>query len=224
MNEFEKFISELMYAEVYLSVSGSKSVCHFNHFRSFQKYLYFCNCSLEKVWHGLNKKELCPTERRFLLSRLEHVGRLFTVERETVVTHRHLVVYEQGVPVAPDSLSFSSRCLLLSYLNIQYDAWRGLCRLCENFLTCYQGDYVWKGDLIELLELGDALWSFDLVEPLGGEKSKKSYFQRLFSFFNLPVPEDPCRRLGELGKRALPHAFLTRLSEYYCRYWQEREG
>ena len=202
MNEFEKFISELMYAEVYLSVSGSKSVCHFNHFRSFQKYLYFCNCSLEKVWHGLNKKELCPTERRFLLSRLEHVGRLFTVERETVVAHRHLVVYEQGVPVAPDSLSFSSRCLLLSYLNIQYDAWRGLCRLCEDFLTCYQGDYVWKGDLIAARIAQDKIMCVrELVRSIMPIVSHKEILT--FLGFDMGVPRYPFRSLLQEEKERL---------------------
>ena len=224
MNKFEKFISELMYAEIYFSTSGTKLVCHFNHFRSFQKYLYFCNSSLSEVWGELNKKELLSFERHYLSLRLEEIGKLFIYEGEKVVSHRHLMIFADGVPIEFCCLNPQCRCFLSAYLSIQYNAWHNLYCLFDGSSSFYQSNYVWQWDVIAILELGDALWNLCFVQAQGPEKSKKAYLQHLFAFFNLPVPDDPCRRLNELGKRAVPYTFLMQLTEQYRQYWEEREG
>ena len=81
----------------------------------------------------------------------------------------------------------------------------------------------WTGKEIELLELGDALWTTGYIRPLAKEKTKRLYFRRLFGFFNLPVPDDPCHRLGELGLRGRPDIFLAWLRDRYLSYWEDRE-
>ena len=113
-------------------------------------------------------------------------------------------------------------CSVLFY-KIQYSSWLELCRLCESFFSVYPGYYIWTGKEIELLELGDALWTTGYIRPLAKEKTKRLYFRRLFGFFNLPVPDDPCHRLGELGLRGRPDIFLAWLRDRYLSYWEDRE-
>ena len=56
------------------------------------------------------------------------------------------------------------------------------------------------------------------------EKTKKQYFRRLFGFFNLPLPDDPCHRLGEISLRARPDLFLSWLRDNYLVYREDREA
>ena len=202
---FEKCIAGLMHVDVYFSASETQPVCHFNQFRSRQKYQEFCNRLLWQVWKELNTRNLQEFERRYLEIQLEEMGKLFVLE-------------DLG------ELNAQCRCLLSAYLNIQYLAWCGLCQLCREFAPLVQGNYAWQGDAIALLALSDALWCLQWVKPVQGDRSKKCYFQHLQAFFHLPVLDEPCRRLGDLGKRAEPHGFLVKLSDDYQRYWEEREG
>ena len=217
-------MADLMHVDVYFSSSDAHPVCHFNQFRSRQKYQEFCNRLLFQVWEELNKRGLKDFEQRYLMIRLEETGKLFVVENGKVVAHRDVLVFRDQSVVELEELNGQCRCLLSAYLNIQYLAWCGLCRLCREFSQLCQGNYAWQGDAIALLALCDALWSLHWVKPVQGDKSKKCYFQHLQSFFHLPVLDDPCRRLGDLGKRAEPHGFLMKLSDDYQRYWEEREG
>ena len=153
--------------------------------------------------------------------RTDHFRIIF--EGGEVVSHRNLLVYQNEIPVSPDILNGSSRHLLGSFLQIQYSSWLELCRLCESFFSVYPGYYIWTGKEIELLELGDALWTTGYIRPLAKEKTKRLYFRRLFGFFNLPVPDDPCHRLGELGLRGRPDIFLAWLRDRYLSYWEDRE-
>ena len=148
----------------------------------------------------------------------------FVLEDGKVVAHRNVLVFRDKSAVELGELNAQCRCLLSAYLNIQYLAWCGLCRLCREFAPLVQGNYAWQGDAIALLALFDALWCLRWVKPVQGDRSKKCYFQHLQAFFHLPVLDDPCRRLGDLGKRAEPHGFLVKLSDDYQRYWEEREG
>ena len=148
---------------------------------------------------------------------------MFIFEGGEVVSHRNLLVYQNEIPVSPDILNGSSRHLIGSFLQIQYSSWLELCRLCESFFSVYPGYYIWTGKEIELLELGDALWTTGYIRPLAKEKTKRLYFRRLFGFFNLPVPDDPCHRLGELGLRGRPDIFLAWLRDRYLSYWEDRE-
>lgn len=213
-----------MYAEVYISSAGVKTLCRFNHFRSRQQYLCFCSHSLYSVWDELNQGGSLSGYRRYISFKLQEAGRLFIFEGGEVVAHRNLLVCQNEIPVTLDILNTSSRYLLRSFLQIQYSSWLELCRLCEAFFSVYRGYYVWAGKEIELLELGDALWTTGYIRPLAKEKTKKLYFRRLFGYFNLPVPDDPCHRLGELGLRARPDNFLAWLQDKYFSYWEDREN
>ena len=221
---FEKCIAGLMHVDVYFSASETHPVCHFNQFRSRQKYQEFCNRLLERVWEELNARNLQEFERRYLEIQLEEMGKLFVLEDGKVVAHRNVLVFCDKSAVELGELNAQCRCLLSAYLNIQYLAWCGLCRLCREFAPLVQGNYAWQGDAIALLVLFDALWCLRWVKPVQGDRSKKCYFQHLQAFFHLPVLDDPCRRLGDLGKRAEPHGFVVKLSDDYQRYWEEREG
>lgn len=212
-----------MYAKAYISSGGVKILCRFNHFRSRQQFLFFCSHSLHSVWEEWNKDGSLSDYHKYISFKLQEAGRLFIFEGGEVVSHRNLLVYQNEIPVSPDILNGSSRHMLGSFLQIQYSSWLELCRLCESFFSVYPGYYIWTGKEIELLELGDALWTTGYIRPLAKEKTKRLYFRRLFGFFNLPVPDDPCHRLGELGLRGRPDIFLAWLRDRYLSYWEDRE-
>ncbi len=224
LKAFDKYIAEFLYAEAYFPTAKAKRVCRFNRFRSRRQYLNFCTKAVHSVWEELNTAGNSPLYSRYVAFKLEEAGKMFIFEGENLVSHRNLLVFQKGIPVSPKVLNTPSRRLLRSFLQIQYFAWQELCRLCETFYSVYHGYYVWKGKEIELLELGDALWTAGYIYPLPGKNTKKLYFQRLFGFFNLEPPDDPCHRLGELGLRSRPDAFLSALRDKYCSYWEEREG
>lgn len=223
LKAFEKYISELMYSEAYFTSNGKKTVCHFNNFRSRQKYLLFCGNLAQQVWQELQQTSDCPHHRQYISLRLQEAGKLFVVENDTVVSHRHLVAFVNGTAVSPSSLDEPSRFLLSAYLCLQHSAWQALCRLCETIFSVYRSCYLWLGNEIDLLELADALWATGFVQVSANDRSKKKYFCHLLAFFNLPVPADPCRRLGELTARKRPDSFLAALQEKYRDYWKERE-
>ena len=116
---------------------------------------------------------------KYISFKLQEAGRLFIFEGGEVVSHRNLLVYQNEIPVSPDILNGSSRHLLGSFLQIQYSSWLELCRLCESFFSVYPGYYIWTGKEIELLELGDALWTTGYIRPLAKEKTKRLYFRAL---------------------------------------------
>ena len=76
---FEKCIADLMHVDVYFSASETQPVCHFNQFRSRQKYQEFCNRLLGQVWKELNTRNLQEFERRYLEIQLEEMGKLFVL-------------------------------------------------------------------------------------------------------------------------------------------------
>lgn len=213
-----------MYAEVCFPSAGTKTTCHFNHFRSRRQYIYSCLQFSQLVLEELHKTELLSLHRQYVDVKLQEVGKMFLLEGDEVISHRHLLVFQDGNAVPGTDLDFQSRQLLSAFLKIQYSAWLELCHLCESFFSVYRGYYLWQGNEIELLELGDALWVSGRIQPLVSEKTKKMYFKRLFGFFNLPLPDAPCHRLGELGLRAHPDSFLSWLRNEYRIYWEEREA
>ena len=160
--------------DVYFSASETQPVCHFNQFRSRQKYQEFCNRLLDRVWEELNARNLQEFERRYLEIQLEEMGKLFVLEDGKVVAHRNVLVFRDKSAVELGELNAQCRCLLSAYLNIQYLAWCGLCRLCREFAPLVQGNYAWQGDAIALLALFDALWCLQWVKPVQGDRSKKS--------------------------------------------------
>lgn len=221
---FDKYITELMYAEVYFPAAGAKTACNFNHFRSRRQYISSCTQLSHLVWEELHKTELPAQQRQYMAVKLQEVGKMFLIEDDKVVSHRNLLVYQNNKLVPMSDLDPQACQLLSAFLNIQYSAWLELCNFCESCLSVYRGNYLWKGNEIELLELGDALWVSGRIQPLTPEKTKKMYFKRLFGFFNLPVPDDPCRRLGELALRTLPDSFLSWLRDFYRNYREERDS
>ena len=90
---FEKCIAGLMHVDVYFSASETQPVCHFNQFRSRQKYQEFCNRLLGQVWKELNMRNLQEFERRYLEIQLEEMGKLFVLEDGKVVAHRNVLVF-----------------------------------------------------------------------------------------------------------------------------------
>ena len=137
---FEKCIADLMHVDVYFSASETQPVCHFNQFRSRQKYQEFCNRLLGQVWKELNTRNLQEFERRYLEIQLEEMGKLFVLEDGKVVAHRNVLVFRDKSAVELGELNAQCRCLLSAYLNIQYLAWCGLCRLCREFAPLVQGE------------------------------------------------------------------------------------
>lgn len=212
-----------MYAEAYFPPAKFKMTCHFNGFQSRRKYTYFCSQFLHSVWEEWNKTESLASSRRYMLFKLQEAGRMFIFEDGKLVSHQNILIYQNQIPVSLNTLNNSCRCLLSAFLQTQYTAWMELCRLFETFFSVYRGYYAWTGNEIELLELGDALWSAGYIRSLTQEKTKRLYFRRLFGFFNLSVPDDPCHRLGELGQRSRPDVFLSWLRDKYLSYWEDRE-
>lgn len=221
---FNKYITELMYAEVYFTSAGRVPACRFNRFRSRRKYIYSCLEYSRSICNELEQAGLCPYYHRYITLKLQEAGKMFVVENGEVVSHRNILVYLEGDPVPVAGLDIRYRRLLSAFLSLQYSAWVELCHLCESFFSVYRGAYLWQGNEIELLELGDALWGCGYIRPLSAEKTKKIYFRHLFGFFNLPVREDPCHRLGELALRSHPDSFLVRLRDKYRVYWESRES
>lgn len=224
LKAFDKYMTEFLYVEVYFSSGGRRKMCHFNHFRSRQQYLCFCSHASHLVWEELGMAAAFPADHRYVATKLQEAGEMFVFEGDEIVSHRNILVFQDEIPVSPDMLDASSCRLLRAFLQIQYSAWLELCRLCETVYSVYRGNYAWNGKEIELLELGDALWTAGYIRPLTKEKTKRLYFRRLFGFFNLSVSGDPCHRLGELGVRSRPDTFLSWLRDKYCSYWEDREG
>lgn len=213
-----------MYAEVYFSSAEDKLTCHFNHFRSRRQYIYSCLQFSQLVCYELTKTELLRPHQLYVDAKLQETGKMFVFEGGEVVSHCNLLVFRGGNTIAESDLDIQSRRLLMAFLKIQHSAWLGLCRLCESFFSVHRGYYVWQGNEIELLELGDALWIAGNVRPVAGGKTKRLYFKHLFGFFNLPVPDNPCHRLGEIGLRSRPDSFLSRLCEKYLVHWEDKEA
>ena len=213
-----------MYAEAYFSSAGGRIVCRFNRFRSRRQYLCFCTHASHEVWEELDRRGLSPPHRRYMFVKLEEAGKMFVFEGNEIASHRNLLIFRDEHPVSVEMLDLSSCRLLRAYLQVQYSAWLELCRFYEAFSPVYRGHYRWGGKEIELFELGDALWAAGYIRPLTEEKTKKLYFRRLFGFFNLPVPDDPCHRIGEFGLRSRPDLFLSLLRDKYRSYWEERES
>lgn len=213
-----------MYAEVYFPPAGAKTACIFNHFRSRRQYIGFYMQFSHLVWEELHKAELLYLHRQYIAFKLQEVGKMFLIEGGEVISHRNLLVFQEGKAVPGYCLDPQSRQLLSAFLKVQYSAWLELCHLCESFFSVYRSCYLWQGNEIELLELGDALWVSGRILPLIPEKTKKMYFRRLFGFFNLPLPDAPCRRLGEIGLRARPDSFLSWLRDKYRLFWEERDS
>lgn len=223
LKAFDRYITEFMYAEVYFSSVGKRPVCRFNRFRSRRQYLCFCTRAFHAICEELDKTGLSPPHLRYMAMKLQEVGKQFVFEGEELVSRHNLLVFLNEKIVPPEVLDISSRRLLRAYLEVQYSLWQELCRLYESFSAVFRGDYRWGGKEIELFELGDALWTSGYILPLTEKKTKKLYFRNLFGFFNLSVPADPCRRLGELSVRSRPVHFLSLLQEKYLSYWEERE-
>ena len=108
----------LMHVDVYFSSSEAHPVCHFNQFRSRQKYQEFCNRLLGQVWKELNTRNLQEFERRYLEIQLEEMGKLFVLEDGKVVAHRNVLVFRDKSAVELGELNAQCRCLLSAYLNI----------------------------------------------------------------------------------------------------------
>lgn len=223
LKAFDKYITELMYAEVYFPSAGNMRACVFNRFRSRRQYIYSWLQLSQQVLTELNKTGLPCHHWQYVTVRLQEAGKNFISENGRIVLHRNILVYRCGVAVGVAELDVQSRHILAAYLSVQYSAWVEMCSLCESFFSVYRGNYLWQGKEIELLELCDALWVSERVRPLAAERTKKQYFRRLFGFFNLPLPDDPCHRLGEISLRARPDLFLSWLHDNYLVYWEDRE-
>ncbi len=223
LKTFDRYVAGLMYAEVFFPAGGAGSACVFNTFRSRKQYIAEWLQLSRQVAEELGKTDLCGRERQYIFFRLQQTGKLFICEGQEVVSHYNLLVFYGGIPVTADTLGRHERILLLAFLRLQYMAWLELCELCNSVFSLYQGHYTWQGDILELIELGDALWVTERVCPQATGKTKRQYLRRLLALFHLPVPDQPCRRLGELAGRARPDAFITWLHEKYRDYWHKRE-
>lgn len=204
LKAFEKYITELMYAEVFFPAGRAGTACVFNTFRSRKQYISAWLQLSRQVAAELGKAYLCGWERQYVFFRLQQAGKMFICEGQEVVSHYNLLIFYGGTIVDAATLEGQERRLLGAFLRLQYAAWQELCELCNSVLSFYQGDYVWQGNVLELLELGDALWVTGRVCPQNTGKTKRQYLCRLLALFRLPVPEQPCRRLGELAARARP--------------------
>ena len=220
---FDKYITELMYAEIFFPAGRAGAACVFNTFRSRKQYIGAWLQLSRQVVAELSKTDLCSQERQYIFFRLQQTGKMFICEGKEVVSHYNLLVFYEGKSIDAAMLEKQEQRLLLAFLRLQYTAWLELCELCNSLLSFYQGHYVWQGNVLELLELGDALWVTGRVCPRTAGKTKRQYLRRLLALFRLPVPDQPCRRLGELASRARPDAFITWLHEKYHDYWRKRE-
>lgn len=223
LKAFNSYVAGLMYADVFFPSERGNTSCVFNSFRTRKQYIGSWLELSRQVAEELGKRALSAQERQVVFLRLQQVGKLFICEGEEVVSHYHLMAFRGGVPVCAAALEGAEVVHLRAFLRIQYMAWVELCELCNSALSFYQGNYVWRGNVLELLELGDALWVTGRVCPQGGEKSKRQYLRRLLALFRFPVPDQPCRRLGELAGRMRPDAFVTWLHQKYRDYWHQRE-
>lgn len=220
---FDNYIAELMGAEVYLSSGPLADRCVYNRCRSRRQYLKMWIQLYQRLVKELQNGELQSFQQEYFSYMLRHAGTVFVLDGTEVVFHRHLLIHCGGSVIFEKELGESARCILRAYLKIQYDAWIVLGELLDSYLSVYRGYDRWTGQEIELLELGDALWTFEKVRPLVAGETKRLYFKRLFGYFNLPVPERPCHRLGEIGRRERPHSFLFWLQEKYEAYWKRRD-
>ncbi|MDE5639528.1 MAG: hypothetical protein K2I47_07050 [Odoribacter sp.] len=221
---FNKYLTELMYVEVYFTSDSRRTTCHFNTFRSRKQYLNHYTTLYQKVWQEFRQHTNLSLHHRYVSLKLNEADSMFILEGEEVISHRHILIFMNDAPVPFSDLNQPARLMLSAYLHVQYSALQELQHLCEEFFSIHRSCYVWDGHEIELLELLDSLWSTGYIRTLTQEKTKKMYFRRLCGFFNLPPPEDPCRRLGELIVREHPVSFLTALIRKYTAYWEEREG
>ena len=204
LKAFDNYVTGLMYADIFFPSGRGSTACVFNTFRSRKQYIGAWLQLSRLMAVELGKISLGAQERQSVFFRLQQVGKLFICEGQEVVSHSHLLVHRGGMPVHVATLDVHEQMLLRSFLRIQYTAWLELCELCNSVLSFYQGNYVWQGNVLELLELGDALWVTGRVSPQDGEKSKRQYLRRLLALFRFPVPDQPCRRLGELTGRVRP--------------------
>lgn len=223
LKAFDNYVTGLMYADIFFPSGRGSTACVFNTFRSRKQYIGAWLQLSRLMAVELGKISLGAQERQSVFFRLQQVGKLFICEGQEVVSHSHLLVHRGGMPVHVATLDVHEQMLLRSLLRIQYTAWLELCELCNSVLSFYQGNYVWQGNVLELLELGDALWVTGRVSPQDGEKSKRQYLRRLLALFRFPVPDQPCRRLGELTGRVRPDTFVTWLHQKYRDYWHKRE-
>lgn len=223
LKAFDKYITELMYAEIFFPAGRAGATCVFNTFRSRKQYIGAWLQLSRQVVAELGKTDLCSQERQYIFFRLQQTGKMFICEGQEVVSHYNLLVFYGGKSVDAATLERQEQRLLWAFLRLQYTAWLELCELCNSLLAFYQGHYAWQGNVLELLELGDALWVTGRICPQTTGKTKRQYLHRLLALFRLPVPDQPCRRLGELASRARPDTFITWLHEKYHDYWRKRE-
>lgn len=223
LKAFDNYVTGLMYADIFFPSERGSTTCVFNSYRSRKQYISAWLQLSRLIAVELGGISLSVQERQIVFLRLQQVGKLFISEGQEVVSHCHLLVYRGGMPVHASSLDGHEQMILRSFLRIQYMAWVELCEICNSALSFYQGDYAWQGNVLDLLELGDALWVTGRVCPQSGEKSKRQYLRRLLALFRFPVLDQPCRRLGELAGRIRPDTFVTWLHQKYRDYWHERE-
>ena len=224
LEAFHHYLNELTYAEVYFSASGNKPVCHFNHYRSLQQYSGSYGRLSLAVWHELSRLPSLSDYQNFIRIKLQETGKMFLGESGKPVSHRHILIYHNNLPVLAEELTPPLRHLLSAYLNIQCSAWQELCKICEQFLSAYPGYYQWQGKMVDLLELGDAIWSTGQVAQLTNEKTKTRFFNCLLGFFNIAMPSQLYRSLGEIGKKSQLTPFLLRLLREYSAYRTKQEG
>ncbi len=216
-------MTELAYVEAYFTSKGKKTTCHFNTFRTRKQYIGHYTTLFEKVCQEFQQHTSLVLHHKYVSLKLQETDNMFIREGEEVVSHRHILIFMNDTPVPLSDLPPPARLMLSSYLRVQYSALQELQHLCEELLSVHRSSYLWLGHEIDLLELGDSLWSSGYIRSLLQEKTKKMYFKCLFGFFNLPLPEDPCQRLGELAVREHPVSFLPALTQKYKDYWEERE-
>lgn len=212
-----------MLAEARFTPTKHASHCRFNRQRSLRQFVARNNRLSKAVWEELQQTSSLSDYQHFIESKLREAGNLFVVEDGQVVSHRYLLIYRSHLLIEREELDASSNRLLAVYLNMQYDAWQELCRICRLYFADCPSYYQWKGKAIELLELTDALWSTGQAYPLTNEKTKRKFFSCILGFFNLPMPAQLYRKLGEIGKRSQVAPFLKRLLADYHAYRERLE-
>ncbi len=223
LGAFDNYITELMEADVSLSSGRLTNRCVYNGCRTRRQYIRMWLQLYRKLVEELQNADIQLFQREYFSTILLQAGEMFVREETEVVCHRNLLIRCGEVIVSGREMDDSFRRLLQGYLKIQYDAWVRLKDLFDSYLSVYRGHHLWTGQEIELLELGDALWMFGKVKPVSSGETKRWYFKRLFGYFNLPIPERPCHRLGEIGRRSRPHSFLYWLQGKYRDHWSNQD-
>ncbi|MDE7074818.1 MAG: hypothetical protein K2O69_07225, partial [Odoribacter sp.] len=132
---FDKYVTGLMYAEVFFPSEQGSTACVFNSFRTRKQYIGSWLELSRQVAEELGKRALSAQERQVVFFRLQQVGKLFICEGAEVVSHYHLMAFRGGVPVCAAALEGAEVVHLRAFLRIQYMAWVELCELCNSALS-----------------------------------------------------------------------------------------